>query len=156
MSGKNKTVWFVLTALLMIVSGLAAQETMTERTPCLVIFFIDMSDFMCLNCLDSLLEICHLLPKKILSERAVVVLMENRDADDPMGKKNNIALRKARAFFRANNLSVPICCDSVDIFKDIRKKADIVIFETRSQKIKTFSLPLSRPEVRTILDSLCD
>ena len=154
MSGSDKAVLFVLMTLIMIPYGLVAQENTAEHAPCLVIFFVDMSDFMCLNCLDSLIEICHLFPKKILSERALVVLMEDGEADDPSGKKLNIVLKKARALFRTNNLSVPFCCDSASLFKDLRKKADIVVFDTRSQKIKTYSLPLSRPEVRNILVSL--
>jgi hypothetical protein len=154
MSRSDNAVLFVLMTLMMIPNGLAAQENTAEHVPCLVIFFVDMSDFMCLNCLDSLLEICLLFPKKILSERALVVLMEDGEPGDPTGKKINIVLKKARALFRANNLSVPFCCDSAGLFKELRKKADIVVFDTRSQKIKVYSLPLSRPEVWNILDSL--
>jgi hypothetical protein len=139
---------------LMIFSGLCAWDQPFRQSDCLLVFFLDTHDFMCLTCLDSFLEICRALPPEVRRERTVVVLTEKKGSEEISTRSKRITLKKLQALFRSNGFSLPVCLDDLGLFLEIRGKADIVIFAPGSGDIKAFSLPLSPTEVRQVLNSI--
>ena len=154
MNGKIDKVWCFSLVWMMITIGLCAQDQSERQSPGLVIFFIEMQDFMCLTCLDSFLDLCRYLPPEILQERTLVVLSEEPIAEEIYEKRKNITLKKLQALFNSNGFSLCVCMDDSGLFREIRGEADILVFEPRSRGIKSFCLPLSRVEAEKILNSL--
>jgi hypothetical protein len=154
MNGEKSKVRLLLLVWLMISMGLFPSEQTQGKSDCLVIFFIDIEDFMCLTCLDSFIDLCRMFPPEILREKTFVVLTDNGDSGESPARRKKINLKKIQALFRSNGLSPSLCLDNIGLFQEIRGKADLVVFEPRYREIKSFCLPLSQLEIREVLSSI--
>lgn len=151
MNGKKIKGWRLFLVWFMISMGLFGSENIQGKSACLVLFFIDIKDFMCLTCLDSFLALCRMLPPEILQEKTYVVLMDDGDPGEFSEKRIKITLKKIQALFENNGLSLSLCLDNGGLFQEIRGKADLVVFESGSRDIKSFCFPLSWLEIRKVL-----
>jgi hypothetical protein len=126
----------------------------------ILFFVIDFQDFMCPACLESLLNLCRLLPAHILQERAygVVVLPGGPDEHDTLFKSSvrsrsiRIMEQKIRGFQKANRIAFPLLLDREHIFRSLSDEGtSVVLFHPDAGSICKISFPLSRSDTERLL-----
>lgn len=122
----------------------------------LLLFVIDFDDFMCLSCLESLIDLYNFLPSPFKKEKSWGVLIykkERREED----KKTALGVisKKLRGFVKANRIQFPILVDSNQIFSSLSEEGTAVILFDKDQKsIKKYLFPLKKGQKKEILSFL--
>jgi len=118
----------------------------------LLLIIFDFNDFMCMNCLESFLTFCQLLPPHILEENAWGILTIG-SAIKKSGLKNSvkIAKTKLRGFVMANRIKFPIFIDEYQIFQQFEKKGTaVLLFDGTNNILKEYIFPLSKDRIGEI------
>jgi len=126
----------------------------------ILFFIIDFSDFMCPACLDSLLNLCRLLPHHILQERAcgiVVFPPSPKEGSSPSNsaahsRSVKIMEQKIRGFRKANRISFPLLLDRNNIFRSLAGDGTtVVLLDPIQGSILKISFPLSAADAERLL-----
>jgi len=131
-----------------LTSGLSSGQ---ERSP-LLLFVIDFSDFMCMSCLDSFLELCEFFPPQYIEENAWGILVLTSKDETP-DKKNTaqIAEKKLRGFITANSIKFPIIIDHNQVFHSFTAEGTVlVIIDAERKKIVRYNFPIKRADFKKI------
>jgi hypothetical protein len=118
----------------------------------LLLIIFDFNDFMCMNCLESFLTFCHLLPPHIMEENAWGILMiESAIKKSGMKDAVKIATTKLRGFVMANRIKFPIFIDEYQIFQQFEKKGTaVLLFDGTNNFLKEYIFPLSKDQIEEI------
>jgi hypothetical protein len=119
----------------------------------LLLFILDFNDFMCMNCLESLLSFCHSIPPHILEENAWGILtIESAIRKSGLRDSVRIAKTKLRGFVKANRIKFPIFVDERQVFRQSeRKGSSVVLFDGTNNILKEYIFPLSKDNSAEIL-----
>ncbi len=132
----------------------------TASTEPIFFFIIDFSDFMCPACLDSLLNLCRLLPHHILRERACGIVVfplgskEGSSRSDSAAHSRSVKImeQKIRGFRRANRIPFPLLLDRNNIFRSLAGDGTtVVLLDPIQGSILKISFPLSAADAERLL-----
>ncbi len=111
-----------------------------------LLFIIDFTDFMCPACLDSLLNLCRLLPRHIQQERVWGIVVF------PHPHSTAILEKKVRGFQKANNIAFPILLDRDHIFRSLATQGTtLFLFSPLHGSIIKLSFPISSADTERLL-----
>ena len=111
-----------------------------------LLFIIDFTDFMCPACLDSLLNLCRLLPRHIQQERVWGIVVF------PHPHSTAILEKKVRGFQKANNIAFPILLDRDHIFRSLAAQGTtLFLFNPLHGSIIKLSFPISSADTERLL-----
>jgi hypothetical protein len=126
----------------------------------ILFFIIDFNDFMCPACLDSLLNLCRLLPHHILRERACGIVVfphgpkegSNRSDSAAFSRSVKIMEQKIRGFQKANHIPFPLLLDRNNIFRSLAGDGTtVVLLDPIQGSILKISFPLSAADAERLL-----
>ena len=151
----------LLFLFLSVVIILPLDVPQVESAPEHILFFIiDFGDFMCPACLDSLLNLCRLLPNHILRERAcgiVVLPYSPNESDIPLkssarSRSIKIMAQKIRGFRKANRIAFPLFLDREHIFRSLSGSGTtVILFAPHQGSILKLSFPISAADTEHLL-----
>ena len=132
----------------------------TASTEPILFFIIDFSDFMCPACLDSLLNVCRLLPHHILRERACGVVVFPHGSKEGSSRSDSAALsrsvkimeQKIRGFRKANRIPFPLLLDRNSIFRSLAGDGTtVILLDPLQGSILKISFPMSAADAERLL-----
>ena len=135
------------------IDGRACAFRENER---LILIIVDWDDFMCLNCLESVLKFYYSLPVPFREEAVWGVLIY----DEIKMSKNSardlkIIEKKLRGFCSANKINSPFLIDRYHVFDDIaRGKTSVIVFNEELVTVKRYSFPLTQGERDEVFQAL--
>jgi len=124
-----------------------------------LIFFIELDDFMCPNCLDIFLDVIQAFPGPFLESNAFgIIAGPKRENGDPVDLSLAILEKKLRGFSAANDIPFSLWIDRDGLFESLeRRGTSIVILDGRNQNVLRFEPPLSPIQVKMIDEMVsCD
>jgi hypothetical protein len=120
-----------------------------SRNRKLLLFVFDFNDFMCMNCLESFLTFCQLLPPHILEENAWgILVIGSAKRQSELKDSVKIAKTKLRGFVAANCIKFPIFVDELQVFRHFEKKGTaILLFDGTNNILREYIFPLSKDQI---------
>lgn len=121
-----------------------------------VLLVIDVSDFLCPSCLDSLIDFVQTIPSPVRKNRMTAVW---RVCDSENMEKNHLKSRiwqkKMRGFISANAVDFPVWMITESGLKSVFGDGSrLLLFLPGSEEIVTYSFPLSFKDRKTVQNLL--
>ncbi|MCJ7679739.1 MAG: hypothetical protein MUP70_03345 [Candidatus Aminicenantes bacterium] len=117
-----------------------------------VLLVIDVSDFSCPSCLQSIVDFIHVIPPSIREKRTVAVWrVSDPEEKDEADLKNRIWNKKMRGFVSANFIDFPIWMISESGSEAIFGKGSrLLIFPPHDNTVLSYPFPLAFEERKDV------
>jgi hypothetical protein len=139
-----------------IISQSEAELNSNSRNEKLILVIVDWDDFMCANCLESVLKFYHSLPVPFREEAVwgILIYDEMKMSKSP-AMNLKIIEKKLRGFSSANGINIPFLIDRYHVFDDIaQEKTSVVVFNEKLVTVKRYSFPLTPNERDEVFQAL--
>ena len=119
----------------------------------LVVFIIDFDSFMCLTCLESLLDFYHQLPGAGKGCGVWGVLVFDASLGNQRGNTfTRIIEKKLKGFMQGNRLQFPVVIDRWHLFDGLGKAGSaVIVFDPVKRLVKKYDFPLRPGQVQEIM-----
>jgi hypothetical protein len=122
---------------------------LSEKDEVIILVIVDWADFMCPNCLESILSFYHSLPTPFREENIWgIVVLDKEKVHGDAEWETKIIEKKLRGFCSANQIKMPFVLDITHVLVNSEwKKNCVVVLDRSLMQVKRYSFPLS-PEDR--------